>query len=104
MNIHMLTRVRRLFPDTPLTEPQTVRYNRRAWVRSIRFLGNKWRCHPQCEAPRPLEDAARYRHIRDVPHSEEVRSVLSLQQNAVMDKVIDKDRAAMAAKKGDTHE
>lgn len=55
-------------------------------------------------APSVLEDAARYRHIRDVPHSEEVRSVLSLQQNAVMDKVIDKDRAAMAAKKGDAHE
>ena len=47
-----------------------------------------------------LEDAARYRHIRDVPHSEEVRSVLIHQQNAVMDRVIDKDRAAMAAKKG----
>lgn len=49
---------------------------------------------------RDADDAARYRHIRDVPHSEEVRSVLIHQQNAVMDKVIDKYRAAMAAKKG----
>ncbi len=59
---------------------------------------------PAAQAPSVLEDAARYRHIRDVPHSEEVRSVLIHQQNAVMDRVIDKDRAAMAAKKGDAHE
>jgi len=59
---------------------------------------------PAQAADSVLEDAARYRHLRDVPHSEEVRSVLSLQQNAVMDKVIDKDRAAMAAKRGGQHD
>jgi len=57
MNIHMLTRVRRLYPDTPLTEPQTVRYNRRAWVRSIRFLGDKWQCHPSGHVPREVPRA-----------------------------------------------
>ena len=65
---------------------------------------------PAQAADSVLEDAARYRHIRDVPHSEEVRSVLSLQQNAVMDKVIDKDRAAVlerliaARKQGANHD
>jgi len=43
-------------------------------------------------------DAARYRHIRDVPHSEKLRCVLSLQQNSIMDVVIDEERAALAAK------
>ena len=35
------------------------------------------------------EDAARYRFIRDVPYSDDVRSVLVHQQNAAMDRVID---------------
>lgn len=59
---------------------------------------------PATPAPSVLEDAARYLHIRDVPHSDEVRSVLINQQNAVMNEVIDKDRAALAANNGDTHE
>ena len=42
------------------------------------------------------EDAARYRLIRDVPYSDDVRSVLVHQQNAAMDRVID---AALAARK-----
>ena len=42
------------------------------------------------------EDAARYRFIRDVPYSDDVRSVLVHQQNAAMDRVID---AALAARK-----
>ena len=84
-----------------------------AWL-SVDCIGERYLCFTRPDdddpvrplvfgdtAPSVLEDAARYRHIRDVPHSEEVRSVLSLQQNAVMDKVIDKDRAAMAAKKGE---
>ena len=39
-----------------------------------------------------LEDAARYRFIRDVPYSDDVRSVLVHQQNAAMDRVIDAAR------------
>ena len=38
------------------------------------------------------EDAARYRFIRDVPYSDDVRSVLVHQQNAAMDRVIDAAR------------
>ena len=41
-----------------------------------------------------LRDAERYRFIRDVPYSDDVRSVLVHQQNAAMDRVID---AALAA-------
>ncbi len=43
-----------------------------------------------------LRDAVRYRFIRDVPYSDDVRSVLVHQQNAAMDRVID---AALAARK-----
>ena len=48
-----------------------------------------------------LEDAARYRFIRDVPYSDDVRSVLVHQQNAAMDRVID---AARAAQEGFNHD
>ena len=41
-----------------------------------------------------LRDAERHRFIRDVPYSDDVRSVLVHQQNAAMDRVID---AALAA-------
>lgn len=42
MNTRMLSRVRRLHPYTFTADTQTVRHNRRAWVRSIRMLGDKW--------------------------------------------------------------
>lgn len=42
MNTRMLERVRRLHPYTITADARTVRHNRRAWVRSIRFLGDKW--------------------------------------------------------------
>lgn len=42
MNTRMLERVRRLHPYTFTANPQTVRHNRRAWVRSVRQLGDKW--------------------------------------------------------------
>lgn len=45
------------------------------------------------------EDAARYRFIRDVPYSDDVRSVLVHQQNAAMDRVID-----AARKQGASHD
>ena len=48
-----------------------------------------------------LRDAERYRFIRDVPYSDDVRSVLVHQQNAAMDRVID---AARAAREGKSHE
>ena len=48
-----------------------------------------------------LRDAERYRFIRDVPYSDDVRSVLVHQQNAAMDRVID---AARAAQKGFNHD
>ena len=48
-----------------------------------------------------LEDAARYRFIRDAPYSDDVRSVLVHQQNAAMDRVID---AARAAQEGFNHD
>lgn len=44
-----------------------------------------------------LRNAKRYRLIRDVPYSDDVRSVLVHQQNAAMDRVID---AAIAAQEG----
>jgi hypothetical protein len=43
MNIEMLTRVRALFKSGIRS---TDRHNRRAWVKSIRFLGTKWLLHP----------------------------------------------------------
>ena len=46
-----------------------------------------------------LEGAARYRFIRDVPYSDDVRSVLVHQQNAAMDRVID-----AARKQGANHD
>lgn len=42
MNTAMLSRVRRLHPYTETAQPHTVRHNQRAWVRSIRILGDKW--------------------------------------------------------------
>lgn len=42
MNTRMLERVRRLHPYTITADAHTVRHNRRAWVRSIRMLGDKW--------------------------------------------------------------
>ena len=42
MNIRMLERVRRLHPYTFTANERTVRHNRRAWVRSVRQLGDKW--------------------------------------------------------------
>lgn len=38
------------------------------------------------------EDAARYRFIRDVPYTDEIRNVMALQQNAIMDETIDSAR------------
>lgn len=52
MNTHMLVRVRRLFPLTWSTPPSAVRHNRRAWVRSVRLLGEKWHLHPANNAQR----------------------------------------------------
>ncbi len=46
-----------------------------------------------------LRDAERYRFIRDVPYSDDVRSVLVHQQNAAMDRVID-----AARKQGASHD
>lgn len=34
MKTNMLTRVRAMWPDS--------RYNQRAWVKSVRLLGDKW--------------------------------------------------------------
>lgn len=39
MNITMLVRVRKHFASGRRT---TDRHNQRAWVRSLRFLGDKW--------------------------------------------------------------
>jgi hypothetical protein len=39
MKTNMLTRARAHFN---CADRQTNRYNQRAWVRSIRFLGDKW--------------------------------------------------------------
>ena len=41
MNISYLTRVRRLF-NSEFVPAHTNRHNQRAWVRSIRLLGDKW--------------------------------------------------------------
>jgi len=41
MNTTYLSRVRRLF-DNPLAPRHTNRHNQRAWVKSVRFLGDKW--------------------------------------------------------------
>jgi hypothetical protein len=43
MNIEMLTRVRKPFASGIRS---TDRHNRRAWVKSIRFLGTKCLLHP----------------------------------------------------------
>lgn len=41
MNTQMLQRARRNF-DRPDIERHLVRHNIRAWVRSVRILGDKW--------------------------------------------------------------
>ena len=50
------------------------------------------RCVEKDQADSLQEDAARYRFIRDVSYSDDVRSVLVHQQNAAMDRVIDAAR------------
>lgn len=59
-----------------------------------------WQARARMAAPAAgdARDAARYRFIRDVPYTDEVRSVMSLQQNAIMDAAID---AAIAAQQGE---
>jgi len=42
MEITRLKQVRRAFPHLPGVPASTTRYNRRAWVRVIRQLGDKW--------------------------------------------------------------
>lgn len=54
MNAHMLRRVRRLFPSDS-APPHVVRHNRRAWVRSVRYLGDRW----LLAVPVPHQKAAR---------------------------------------------
>jgi hypothetical protein len=41
MNTYYLTTVRRLFSN-PLAPESTNRHNQKAWVKSIRTLGDKW--------------------------------------------------------------
>ena len=42
MNTSRLRQVRRAFPHQPNVPASTVRHNRRAWVRAVRGLGDKW--------------------------------------------------------------
>ncbi len=42
MNTSRLRQVRRAFPHLPSVPASTIRHNRRAWVRSVRELGDKW--------------------------------------------------------------
>ena len=41
MNTHHLRRVRRMF-NSEYVSRSTNRHNMRAWVRSVRMLGNSW--------------------------------------------------------------
>jgi hypothetical protein len=41
MKTNMLIRVRKHF-DNPLSPRHTNRHNMRQWIRSVRFLGDKW--------------------------------------------------------------
>lgn len=41
MNTKLLTTARRLFTND-FVPRSTVRHNQRAWVRSVRMLGDKW--------------------------------------------------------------
>lgn len=41
MKTHMLTRVRRLW-NSPFVPTEVNRRNQRAWIRSIRLLGDRW--------------------------------------------------------------
>jgi hypothetical protein len=41
MNTHYLKVVRNLFNNT-MVKPSTNRHNQRAWIRSVRVLGDKW--------------------------------------------------------------
>jgi len=50
------------------------------------------------------DDAARWRHVRDEPYTEEVARVMRYQLNASMDQAIDAARAAASiSTKGDGH-
>jgi hypothetical protein len=42
MNTTRLRQVRRAFPHLPGVPASTTRHNRRAWVRVVRQLGDKW--------------------------------------------------------------
>lgn len=42
MNTAMLRRVRRVFPRLPDVPTDVTRHNQRQWVRSVRFLGQRW--------------------------------------------------------------
>ncbi len=42
MNTTRLRQVRNAFPSQPSVPTSTVRHNRRAWVRAVRALGNRW--------------------------------------------------------------
>lgn len=50
MNITMLTRVRRHFNCAPR---HVNRHNQRAWVRSVRHLGDKWLLAMPVQRPTP---------------------------------------------------
>lgn len=43
MNTTRLRQVRKAYPMLPNIPTCTTRHNRRAWVRSVRVLGNKWK-------------------------------------------------------------
>lgn len=48
MNTKVLKRVREMF-DVPGVPVHVVRHNCRSWVRSVRFLGDKWLLAKQVE-------------------------------------------------------
>lgn len=38
----LLIKSRQLFPECYYLSPETVKHNRRAWVRSVLHLGHRW--------------------------------------------------------------
>lgn len=58
-------------------------------ARSVRVALLKERAAQAPAANEDALDAARYRFVRDVPYTDEIRNVMALQQNAIMDETID---------------
>lgn len=77
-------------PDRPIVDITPPATARDRWMFEQGRLAER---DPRTQ-PDATADAERWRHVRDVPYSDEVRRVMSLQLNKIMDATIDAARAS----------